>query len=607
MPSIRTFIQNLNNYGIPEFQRDFEWDREKIEKFWDSVYRRYPLPIFFMWQVGENSPVGLTRFTSEFKNCKPILEEIQGFNDAEYGVHTTAVCDGQQRLTTIIIGIKGLNLGSPKSPKYLYFNPFTEILNGQTVLNQNSSYFKVLLEKGVAKKNNIKAGVEPTEYWIKFKDFYEFLIAEENKGNIDSATIIESYISYIFSGISLGINTRQRLFSTFHLLYSQLSNADYLNFTELSNIIQNNLEKADEFFIRINNGAAMKPDSKLFALLTRFIPADSNINLKTNFSEIEVRYRDHFSQKIKPNFFLRTCLYIITDSVLFNVDSFNRSNCTIIINSWGNIKHAITTTFEIIIELGLSKCIHSLNSTIPIAYHIFKKRSLDENYEISPEEKREILRYFIRSEISGYFGGEHGDSKLRRIKENQNTIEYNAGTIFELNILIQNLPENESFDINDLKIEKALNSEYGASICRPLLHLIYPTLNSTVDYELDHIHPKSKCSNKEELADLGFNQINIDFIHSTFNKIANLQLIPRRFNRNKLDKNIFDWVTERINANDWISLNNQRTHEDYYRSNFIESANNSFQDYLNLSNYTEYYRNRHEKLKSRLTDILNNI
>lgn len=604
--SIRQFVQNSNIYGIPEFQRDFEWKREKIEKFWDTIYRKYPLPIFFTWQVGENSPVGLTRFTSRFRNFKPIYSLEDRFNEGNYGTQTTAICDGQQRLTSILIGIKGINLGTDRTPRFLYFNPFTEIYNEELVINQNASYFKILNNSEVTRRNIHQLNTPLTEFWIKVSDFYDFLLNQERSGNFDSASITQLCINHFFTPDNpLTFELRNRVFSVFILFYQQLTNPEYLNFYELSSVIQNSLEKADEFFIRINSGSPMKPDSKLFALLTRFIPSNGNIKLKDDFANIEGRYCELFTQKIKPNFFLRSCLYFVTNDVLFNIDSFDRDNCTRIIESWAIIKLSLENTFDTIKELGLSKSLSSLNSAIPVAFHFFKMRTINPNYEFSSNDKRQILKYFLRLEISGYFGGEHGDSKLRRIKSIQSDIQYNDNTNFDLLVFNNLLPLNENFDINEFKIDKILNTEYSNPICRSLLHLIYPSLQANLIYELDHIQPRSKCSSKEYLLQLGINQVDVDFIFQTYNKISNIQLIPQRANRSKLDKNIYTWVSERIEVEDWVSLDNHRNHEDYFRSNLIEAqAINNFHNNMNLSEYFDFYTRRKEKIKSAILQML---
>ena len=130
-------------------------------------------------------------------------------------------------------------------------------------------------------------------------------------------------------------------------------------------------------------------------------------------------------------------------------------------------------------------------------------------------------------------------------------------------------------------------------------------MQANLIYELDHIQPRSKCSSKEYLLQLGINQVDVDFIFQTYNKISNIQLIPQRANRSKLDKNIYTWVSERIEVEDWVSLDNHRNHEDYFRSNLIEAqAINNFHNNMNLSEYFDFYTRRKEKIKSAILQML---
>jgi uncharacterized protein with ParB-like and HNH nuclease domain len=41
--------------NIPEFQRDFVWDPEKVKRLAESLYRNYPIGSFLMWNSSEYS------------------------------------------------------------------------------------------------------------------------------------------------------------------------------------------------------------------------------------------------------------------------------------------------------------------------------------------------------------------------------------------------------------------------------------------------------------------------------------------------------------------------------------------------------------------------
>jgi len=36
---------------IPQFQRDFVWERSKVIKLLDSIYKEYPIGSFFIWEA----------------------------------------------------------------------------------------------------------------------------------------------------------------------------------------------------------------------------------------------------------------------------------------------------------------------------------------------------------------------------------------------------------------------------------------------------------------------------------------------------------------------------------------------------------------------------
>ena len=42
---ITTYLENLRRgqYQIPTFQRDVVWNRDRVKRLWDSIYKFYPL------------------------------------------------------------------------------------------------------------------------------------------------------------------------------------------------------------------------------------------------------------------------------------------------------------------------------------------------------------------------------------------------------------------------------------------------------------------------------------------------------------------------------------------------------------------------------------
>ncbi len=103
--SIATAIKALNDqYFLPAIQREFVWKPEQIISLFDSIMRGYPISSFLFWQLKEEnrSKWEVYRF---IENAKQGTHNELANTD---GVHQMMlVLDGQQRLTSLLVGLKG--------------------------------------------------------------------------------------------------------------------------------------------------------------------------------------------------------------------------------------------------------------------------------------------------------------------------------------------------------------------------------------------------------------------------------------------------------------------------------------------------------------------
>src|SRR5947199_6093345 len=104
LQAIRNIDSNL--YLLPSIQREFTWWEDQIRWLFDSLMQHYPINSFLLWKVeGETK--------SKFKFYETLREyvEVHRIYNREF---STAGCpdfygilDGQQRLTSLYIGLKG--------------------------------------------------------------------------------------------------------------------------------------------------------------------------------------------------------------------------------------------------------------------------------------------------------------------------------------------------------------------------------------------------------------------------------------------------------------------------------------------------------------------
>src|SRR4051812_17691687 len=82
---------------IPQFQRDFVWDKEKAAGLIDSVLKGYPIGTFILWKTKER--------LRSVRNLGGII-----LPETPKGDFVLYILDGQQRMTSLFTVFKGLTI-----------------------------------------------------------------------------------------------------------------------------------------------------------------------------------------------------------------------------------------------------------------------------------------------------------------------------------------------------------------------------------------------------------------------------------------------------------------------------------------------------------------
>ena len=83
------------NMRIPRFQRSYVWERAKIVKLLNSIYHEFPIGSFFLWEA-DTAMEGFCRDITEF-----------GFPSKPSGNKFSFILDGQQRITSLYVALRG--------------------------------------------------------------------------------------------------------------------------------------------------------------------------------------------------------------------------------------------------------------------------------------------------------------------------------------------------------------------------------------------------------------------------------------------------------------------------------------------------------------------
>jgi uncharacterized protein with ParB-like and HNH nuclease domain len=177
--TIKKAIDNIvdRTYLLPAIQRKFVWSSDQIEVLFDSIMRSYPINSFMLWEVKESKIKNefkfyqfLTEYREFFKEDNPDMDTI-GYKDF------FAVIDGQQRLTSLYIGLKGsyaykmprkwwANTEESIPTRHLYLNlssPLPDENERQMVYN-----FQFLTKREYESKLN-----NNSEIWFKVNDILD--------------------------------------------------------------------------------------------------------------------------------------------------------------------------------------------------------------------------------------------------------------------------------------------------------------------------------------------------------------------------------------------------------------------------------------------------
>ena len=107
---------SANKYVLPSIQREFVWSTSQIEKLFDSVMQDYPFGAFLFWELFKEQNT-LYDFYSFLQNYHEKTARHNPKVNLTGNDNVMAVLDGQQRLTSIYIGLKGT---------YAYKMPFKQ-------------------------------------------------------------------------------------------------------------------------------------------------------------------------------------------------------------------------------------------------------------------------------------------------------------------------------------------------------------------------------------------------------------------------------------------------------------------------------------------------
>lgn len=547
-----------NKYVLPSIQREYVWKSEQIECLFDSLMQDYPIGAFLFWEISKEKykAYDFYYFLKDYHERKSIHNPKANLTGEDSVI---AVLDGQQRLTSLYIGLKGTY--AEKIPRKRKENPdaypkkklYLNIVEPADYGN-NKYNFRFLAESEI--KNNSQ------EYWFEVGKILEMKeLGDVTEFLMDNITYSELYDK------EQGKFANRALSQLFKVFYTQPNICYYKEKSE-------ELDKVLNIFVRVNSGGTVLSYSDL--LLSIASAQWEKLDAREEIIELVDQINDiGRGFKVNKDFVLKASLVLsdFTD-IAFKVDNFNKPNMLKIESNWSVIKKSLMQAYNLISSLGYSgETLSSNNAIIPIAYYL-KEIGFPSNFEVSSATKQnrmKIKKWLILSLLKKVFSGTP-DNIIRQIRA---IIKENGKEEFPLRKIVDYFKgKNKSIIFTDDDVDEyLLKLKYGKSETLSTLMLLYPSLDFNNKFHIDHMYPKS-VFNKKELNKRGIvDGQEVQKYMDNVNSIGNLQLLAAIPNIEKQAKDFDEWFNENY-ISDLEKMEYRKIHYmpdmDYTYKNFLK-------------------------------------
>jgi uncharacterized protein with ParB-like and HNH nuclease domain len=571
--SIKEAIESVHkkDYLLPAIQREFVWDTYQIERLFDSLMRDYPISSFLFWNVEKNNIKNYQfyEFVREYHE-RDNTHNPKANIDGESGI--TAILDGQQRLTSLYIGLKGT---------YAYKLP-------RKRWDNDSAFPKRKLCLNLVSPS--KDG--DLQYDFQFLTKKEYKQADENHvwfvvGDILNLTEAVDVNDYLLENDISELGKEKFRFAnkTLFKLYEVIQKNKSINFFLEKD---ESLDKVLNIFIRVNSGGTQLSYSDLLLSIAtaQWKEKDAREEITSFVDEIN-SIGDGFN--INKDFVLKNCLVLSGfKGIAFKVDNFNQENMRTIEKKWDDITEAIKASVILLSCLGYHRdTLTSNNALIPIATYLFKIGS-PANFSDSSKyqnDREKIFKWLVMVLLKRTFSGQP-DNVLRPIRDVINNSE-DGFPFDEIILKLKGGTKAISFDSDE--IENLLYYQYAQAYTYSVLAFIYPSLDFRNKFHQDHIFPK-KIFTAKRLKNRGISEDDIEFYLDNYNYLANIQLLEGVPNQEKSGTDFDIWIKEKYPNTD--------DRKAYMERNYIPDVN------LSLENFKEFIEEREKLIVSAFKKLL---
>jgi hypothetical protein len=499
--------------------------------------QEYPLGSFLFWEVRGSEA------KSEYRYYECLRDYRERFNTRNPEFNTqghydfAAVLDGQQRLTSLYIGLKGSY--ADKLPRVWWADT-------EQALPTRRLYLNVA---GPASDSDDEE--EPGR-------LYDFRFLTDSEHEKQPAAwfrvgeILDVAEAFKFNRMlhNKGLDQTEFAANALSTLHAAIHTQKPINYYLIERA---DMERALNVFVRVNSGG--EPLS-----LSDILMSTAIANWKRDARKEILGLVDQIQAQgffISKDLILKTCLYLYSSDIRYRISNFKAAHVKPFEDNWDAIRSSIGAVFALVRDFGHNeKTLTSKNALLPIIYWVHHHGLADgitSQMGLRPE-RANIRRWLHAMLLKGIFGA-HSDTVLAAIRRTFMGQEFGKPFL---------LPDLEEFPVDKIAaalqqqgkdsgiseefIDSLLYTQYEDKQAFSILALLSPQLDyKNGDFHKDHLHPASTFKRRKLLAagvpesDLGFY---LEPEH--WNSILNLRNLDSNENKSKQDKPLAKWVAEEM-------------------------------------------------------------
>jgi len=488
--------------------------------------RQYPISSFLFWQVPAEGRDDVEAYeflhaVRETRN-RARLARIHGNRD------TTFVLDGQQRLTSLLVGLQGS-----------YYDRKAKSGKGSKTYVTKKLYLDLLHDGRIPDADG--------ENYYHF-DFFDYVpLLSKNSFwfevgrilNVDPSmglnSLLERQIKAARDVRALPSQDAKIVEHNLTRLYEAIWIDEALSYHTETNTDH---ERILEIFVRANSGGTeLSKSDLLLSTLTLHWGAENAREVINDFVD-ELNNKLSRKNHLNKDFVMKSCLVLLNLPVAYRVSSFTKDTCARIKERWDDIRDATRRAVDAVNVFGIDENnLTSANAIIPIAFYLYQhpRLSLRGESVVEVENAARVRVWLLTALLNRILGGS-SDAMLTRLRE---ALQINHRPNGEFPIA--NLDEavkvagRISASSQDA-IENVMGITYGDNTCFLALSLLYDERNwGTIQYSIDHLFAQSEFKGKDVP----------DHIKELRDDIGNLALVIGDENSGKKNKPLAEWLATR--------------------------------------------------------------